>query len=459
MLKIFNSLTKEKTEFKPIKEGHIGLYVCGNTVYDYCHIGHARAMILFDVITRYLRWRGWQVNYVHNITDIDDKIIKRANENGESCNALTTRFIEAQREDERALGILSADHEPQATQYVPQIVELVEKIIERGHAYATDSGDVYFDIRSFKDYGKLSHRDIDDLRSGVRIEVGDEKKDPLDFVLWKSAKPDEPSWDSPWGLGRPGWHIECSAMSTGILGQPFDIHGGGLDLKFPHHENEITQSESACDVGFANYWMHVGLLQINKEKMSKSLGNFITIREALKDHHPEVIRYFMISGQYRSPVNFAEDNLSQMRHALERMYAAIDGCKLDRVDAADYIERFNEAMDDDFNTPEALAVLFDMVREVNRLKEDGDLAKASGIAAGLKELGSLFGILNENPADFLRGDIEDLDVAKIEALLAERQKARSDKDWGRADEIRDELNTMNIVILDSKEGASWRRAD
>lgn len=459
MLKIFNSLTKEKTEFKPLKDGHINIYVCGNTVYDYCHIGHARAMVLFDSITRYLRWRGWVVTYVRNITDIDDKIIQRANENGESSHALTTRFIEAQHDDERALNIIAPDHEPQATEYVPQIVALIEKIIENGHGYMTASGDVYFDVRSFKAYGKLSHRDIDDLRSGVRIEVGDEKRDPLDFVLWKSAKPDEPSWESPWGLGRPGWHIECSAMSTGLLGQPFDIHGGGLDLKFPHHENEITQSESACDKGFANYWMHVGLLQVNKEKMSKSLGNFITIREALKDHHPEVIRYFMISGHYRSPVNYAEDNLSQMRHALERMYAAIDGLPCETVNATDYIARFNAAMDDDFNTPEALAVLFDMVRDINRLKESGDLAKASGIAAGLKELANLFGLLNDDPAAFLRGDTADLDVAKIEALIAERQQARGAKNWARADEIRDELAAMQVVILDSKEGATWRRDD
>ena len=457
MLKIFNSLTKQKEVFKPIKKGHVGIYLCGNTVYDYCHIGHARGMILFDVITRYLRSRDWQVTYVHNITDIDDKIIKRANENGESCHALTTRFIEAQHEDERALNILAPDHEPQATGYVPQIVALIEKIIERGHAYVVDSGDVYFDVRSSKEYGKLSHRDVDDLHSGVRIEVDDEKRDPLDFVLWKSAKPDEPSWDSPWGLGRPGWHIECSAMSTGILGQPFDIHGGGLDLKFPHHENEIAQSESACDAGFANYWMHVGLLQINKEKMSKSLGNFITLREALQQHHPEVIRYFMISGHYRSPVNFSEDNLTQMRHALERLYAAIEGLPVNRVDADDYIKRFNEAMDDDFNTPEALAVIFDMVREINRLKEEGKTLTAAGIAGGLKQLTGVFGILNEDPAHFLKGDTTDLDVANIEALLVERQQARDAKNWARADEIRAELDAMNIVILDTKNGASWRR--
>lgn len=456
MLKIFDSLTKQKSEFKPIKPGHIGLYVCGNTVYDYCHIGHARAMILFDVITRYLRFRGWKVTYVHNITDIDDKIIKRANENGESCHALTTRFIEAQREDERALNILTPDHEPQATQYVEQIIELVQKIIERGHAYVVPSGDVYFNVRSFKGYGKLSHRDVDDLRSGVRIEIGEQKHDPLDFVLWKSAKPEEPSWDSPWGLGRPGWHIECSAMSTSLLGQPFDIHGGGLDLKFPHHENEISQSESVCDQGFANYWMHIGLLQVNKEKMSKSLGNFITIREALKSHHPEVLRYFMLSGHYRSPVNYAEDNLAQVRQALMRLYSAVDGLPVIKPQLQGYIDRFNEAMDDDFNTPEALSVLFEMVRDINRLKEEGDKQTAAGIAAGLRQLAGVLGLLNEDVAQFVRGDTAHLDLPRIEALIAEREKARAAKNWVRADEIRAELLALHIELLDSKEGVTWR---
>ncbi len=456
MLKIFNSLSKKKEVFKPIKEGHISLYVCGNTVYDYCHIGHGRSMILFDVIVRYLRSRGWDVTHVRNITDIDDKIIKRANENNESCEELTTRFIAAQRDDERALNLLTPNAEPQATQYVPQIIALIERIIERDHAYVADDGDVYFDVRSFKEYGKLSHRDIDALHSGVRIEVGDAKRDPLDFVLWKSAKPGEPTWDSPWGPGRPGWHIECSAMSTGLLGQPFDIHGGGLDLKFPHHENELTQSESACDVQFANWWMHIGLLQINDEKMSKSLNNFITIKEALSDHHPEVIRYFMMSGHYRSPVNYTKKSLGQIRQGLERLYAAIDGLPQATVEMVDYEARFHGAMEDDFNTPVALAVLFDMTREINRHKEANELDQAASLAAGLKQLANTLGILNDVPSDFLKAGSTDIDVVRVEALIAERNVARDSKDWARADEIRDELAAMQVTILDNKDGTTWR---
>lgn len=457
MLTIFDSLTKEKREFKPIKAGHIGIYLCGNTVYDYCHIGHARGMILFDVITCYLRSRGWQVTYVHNITDIDDKIIKRAAENGETCDELTARFIAAQHEDERALGIASPDHEPRATEYVKQIIELIQTIIDCGHAYVSDDGDVYFDVRSFSEYGKLSHRNVDDLRSGVRIELGESKRDPLDFALWKAAKPGEPTWESPWGSGRPGWHIECSAMSTGLLGQPFDIHGGGLDLKFPHHENEIAQSESACSEGFAHYWMHVGLLQVDKEKMSKSLGNFITIREALEHHHPEVIRYFMLSSHYRSPVNYSEDNLTQMRQALARLYAAVDGLPEATPRFSNYQDRFNSAMDDDFNTPEALAVLFDMVREINRLKESGDQDKAASLASGLKQLVNVFGLLKSDPVIFLVGDTTNLDTDYIERLVTERQQARLEKNWARADAVRDELIQLGIELLDGKDGVKWRR--
>lgn len=456
MLKIFNSLTKQKEVFKPIKAGHISLYVCGNTVYDYCHIGHGRSMILFDVIVRYLRSRGWDVMYVRNITDIDDKIIKRANAHHESCDVLTTRFIAEQRDDERALHLLTPNVEPQATQYVPQIIALIERIITRGHAYIADDGDVYFDVRSFKAYGKLSHRDIDALRSGVRIEMGDAKRDPLDFVLWKSAKPGEPTWDSPWGPGRPGWHIECSAMSTGLLGQPFDIHGGGLDLKFPHHENEITQSESACDAPFAHWWMHIGLLQVNDEKMSKSLNNFITIKAALADHHPEVIRYFMMSGHYRSPVNYTEKSLSQMRQGLERLYAAIDGLPEVAIEMGDYEARFHAAMEDDFNTPVALAVLFDMARDINRHKEANEQHQAARLAVSLKQLAHTLGILNEIPSDFLKARAADVDVARVEALIAERNIARDQKDWVRADAIRDELAAMQVTILDSKAGTTWR---
>ena len=324
-MQIYNSLTKQKTEFTPIKPNHVSLYVCGITVYDYCHIGHARSMIIFDVAVRYLRSRGFTVNYVRNITDIDDKIINRANENQEAWDALTERFIDAMHEDERALNILPPDHEPRATNYIPQIIVLIEKIIEQGYAYVAKNGDVYFDVRKFKEYGKLSHRDIEQLEVGARVGLGDEKRDSLDFVLWKMAKPDEPTWDSPWGKGRPGWHIECSAMSTDLLGQPFDIHGGGMDLKFPHHENEIAQSEAANTCCFANRWMHVGLLQVSGEKMSKSLGNFFTIREVLDEQDVELVRYFMISGHYRSPVNYSEENLSQLRSGLDRLYLAMRG--------------------------------------------------------------------------------------------------------------------------------------
>ncbi len=457
MLQIFDSVSKKKLEFKPIISGKVSIYVCGNTVYDYCHMGHARSMILFDVITRYLRATGWDVRYVRNITDVDDKIIKRAAENSESCDALTARFIAAQREDEINLGIAAPDHEPRATEFIEPMIVLIEQMIARGHAYAVENGDVYFDVRSFKDYGKLSHRNIDDLREGTRIEIGELKRDPLDFALWKSAKPGEPQWDSPWGPGRPGWHIECSAMSVGLLGQPFDIHGGGLDLKFPHHENEIAQSESVCDKGFAHYWMHVGLLQINKEKMSKSLGNFLTIRDALEQYPPEVIRYFMVSSHYRSPVNYSEENMTQMQEALKRLYTAIDGLTLDgMIQEYKFKSRFNTAMDDDFNTPEALAILFEMSREINRLKEAGMMAEAVNTAIELKELGGILGFLKQNPVEFLRGDRDSVFVSEIEALITQRNEARAQKNWARADEIRDQLLAKNIEILDNKEGTAWR---
>ena len=456
MLTIFNSLTKEKAPFESIEANHIRLYVCGNTVYDYAHIGHARGMLVFDSITRYLRAQGWRVTFVRNITDIDDKIIHRANEHNESWQAVTARFIAAQREDEHALGLVPPDHEPQATEYVPQIIALIERIIAAGHGYVSDDGDVYFDVRSFKAYGQLSHRDVDDLRSGARVAVGEAKRDPLDFVLWKSAKPDEPSWQSPWGAGRPGWHIECSAMSTSILGQPFDIHGGGLDLKFPHHENEITQSESVCEHGFANTWMHIGLLQINGEKMSKSLGNFVTIRDALQSHHPEVLRYFMLSSHYRSPLNYTASTLDQMRHGLERLYNALDGLMLDAEPSETYTARFHAAMEDDFNTPEAMAVLFELSREINRLKEQDEMDAAARLGAELKALAGTLGLLQVSPSAFLQGATTDVDVVRVEALLQAREQARAEKNWARADEIRDALTAMHITILDSKDGTTWR---
>ncbi len=325
MLKIYNTLTKQKEIFEPVEPGKIKIYVCGMTVYDYNHIGHARSFIIFDVIVRYLRSQDFDVTYVRNITDVDDKIINRANENNEACEALTERFIQAMHEDDKALDILPPDQEPRATHYMPQIIDLIKTLVKKEYGYVTSTGDVFFHVRRFKEYGKLSHRDLEKLIAGARVEIGENKKDPLDFSLWKPAKPGEPSWDSPWGQGRPGWHIECSAMSASLLGQPFDIHGGGMDLKFPHHENEIAQSEAACDKAFANIWMHAGLLQINKEKMSKSLGNFLTIREVLEEHHPEILRYFMLSSHYRSPANYSEESLENAHSALERHYIALRG--------------------------------------------------------------------------------------------------------------------------------------
>ncbi len=455
-LQIYNSLTKQKHEFVPVVPGKIRIYVCGITVYDYCPIGHARSIILFDVIVRCLRSRGWEVEYVRNITDIDDKIIKRANENGETVDALTHRFIDAMHEDERALGVLAPDHETQATNYVAQIIVLIEQIIEQGYAYVAKNGDVCFEVRKFKEYGKLSHRNIEDLLAGVRVEIGEGKRDPLDFVLWKLAKPDEPKWESPWGDGRPGWHIECSAMSTGLLGQPFDIHGGGMDLKFPHHENEIAQSEAANNKGFANTWMHVGLLQVSGEKMSKSLNNFFTIREVLEEYDPELVRYFMISGHYRSPVNYAKENLAQLQNGLERLYLALRHLPDAEEEETAFELKFNEAMDDDFNTPIAMSVLFDMAHEIQRLREKEELAAAAKLGKTLKRLAGTFGILQKDPSQFFQGDVSSQEVDKINDLIQERQKAREEKNWQRADEIRDELTAMGVVIEDSDK-TTWRR--
>lgn len=457
MLTIYNSLSKQKEPFKPVKPGHVSLYACGMTVYDHSHIGHARAMIVFDAIVRYLRYRDYQVTYVRNITDIDDKIIKRAEENGEPCHALTDRMIEILHEDEQALKLLSPDHEPRATGFIEPIIALIEVLIEKGAAYVV-AGDVYFSVRHYKDYGKLSHRDIEQLRSGVRVDINDAKQDPLDFVLWKVAKVGEPSWSSPWGDGRPGWHIECSAMATQLLGQPFDIHGGGLDLKFPHHENEIAQSESAQGCGFASIWMHVGLLQINREKMSKSLGNFFTIREVLGEHHYEVVRYFMLAAHYRSPVNYSVDNLLQARKSLEHWYLAIRGLPLDEPGDPlfeGYREAFFAAMDDDFNTPEALAVLFELAHEINRVKSE-DPARALGLARALRDMAAVLGVLQEDAEHFLKGELSETTRAKVNALVAARQQARVSKNWVEADRLRDEVASMNVVIEDDARGTRWR---
>lgn len=456
MLKIYNSLTQQKEAFKPITAGKIGLYACGITVYDYCHLGHGRQMVTFDFLVRYLRYRGYDVNFVRNITDIDDKIIKRANENNEPIEALTARFIQAMYDDGDALGTMRPDSEPKATEYIPQIIDMITTLINKGFAYAAKNGDVYYRVKHFKDYGCLSHQKLSDMQVGARIEANDDKEDPLDFVLWKASKENEPAWDSPWGQGRPGWHIECSAMSTNELGNNFDIHGGGLDLKFPHHENEIAQSCAATDDTFVNTWMHTGLIQVDDEKMSKSLGNFTTIREALAEYRPEEIRYFMVASHYRSPLNYSTDNLQSAKAALERFYTALrDLPPRDELDDNHYETRFVAAMDDDFNTPEALAVLFELVREINRHKTS-TLEHAAALGALLKRLGGILGLLQNNPTAFLQDDT-DLDTAKVEQLIAARSQARSNKEWGESDRIRQELHTMGVEIEDTATGTTWRK--
>lgn len=456
-LQVFDSLSKTKRLFKPVVAGKVGIYACGVTVYDYCHIGHARAAVVFDTITRYLRMQGFEVTYVKNITDIDDKIIKRAAENGETVEALVARFIQAMHEDERALGIQPPDFEPRATEHMVQIIQLIEELMAKGFAYITDNGDVCFAVRKFDEYGKLSNRQLDELIAGARVQVEAGKNDPLDFVLWKAAKSGEPAWPAPWGDGRPGWHIECSAMATDKLGQPFDIHGGGLDLKFPHHENEVAQSEAAMGKPLANYWMHVGLLQVNGEKMSKSLNNFFTIRDVLKKYHLEEVRYFMLSSHYRSPVNYSEENLQAVHQSLRTLYTALRGLpSITEKNTENFVEKFIHAMDDDFNTPVAFSVLFEMAREVNRLRlQEGELNRAAEIAAGLKRLAAVFGLLQVDPDTYLQagGDIDE-QVAK---LIHNRETARENKNWQQADQIRDQLKSMGVLIEDGAGGTTWRR--
>jgi cysteinyl-tRNA synthetase len=456
MLKIYNTIDQEKSDFQPIEANKIKLYACGMTVYDYCHLGHGRQMVTFDFLVRYLRYRGYEVDYVRNITDIDDKIIKRANENGEPAHVLTERFIKAMHEDGDALATLRPDREPKATEYIPQIVEMIQTLINKDFAYAAANGDVYFKVNNVKDYGVLSHQSLEDMQVGARIEANNNKNDPLDFVLWKAAKKGEPAWDSPWSQGRPGWHIECSAMSTNELGAHFDIHGGGLDLKFPHHENEIAQSEAATGEKFVNTWMHTGLIRVADEKMSKSLGNFTTIREALEEYRPEEIRYFMLSAHYRSPLNYSEANMLSAKAALERFYTALRDLPIaQESDALEFEKRFQDKMDDDFNTPEALAVLFDLAREINRNKETKPEIAAQ-LAALLKRLGGILGILQTDTEAYLQ-DNADMDVKAIEALINQRLEARSNKDWATSDSIRDKLHSMGVVLEDNANGTSWRR--
>ncbi|UYG09640.1 cysteine--tRNA ligase [Halomonas sp. M4R1S46] len=456
-MQIYNTLTRRKETFTPIDPGKVRMYVCGMTVYDYCHLGHARVMVAFDVITRYLRARGYDVTYVRNITDIDDKILKRADENGETIEALTDRMIDAMHEDEGRLGVLRPDSEPRATRHLDEIVGMIQALIDKGYAYAADNGDVYYRVRRFEGYGKLNNRDPDEMRAGARVDVDEHKEDPLDFVLWKAAKPGEANWLSPWGAGRPGWHIECSAMSTCCLGETFDIHGGGPDLTFPHHENEIAQSEAATGKPYVNTWMHAGAVRVDQEKMSKSLGNFFTIREVLAHHDPEVVRYLLVASHYRSPINYAPESLADARKSLERFYNALADVEAQEgeVDAS-FDRRFTAAMDDDFNTAEAMSVLFDLARELNRAKKEAP-DQAPALAAELRRLGEVLGLLQQAPAAFLQGGMAELPLpeAEIEARIAARAEAKKARDFATADGIRDELAALGIVLKDSREGTSW----
>ena len=435
------------------------MYVCGITIYDYCHIGHARTFVGFDVIVRYLRHIGYDLKYVRNITDVDDKIIKRANENGESINDLTTRMTKAMHEDFDSLNMLRPDVEPTVTNHMDEIIAMVERLIAKGHAYVAADGDVLFDVSTFEQYGALSQQDLTMLQAGSRVEVAQDKQDPLDFVLWKKAKPEEPSWSSPWGEGRPGWHIECSAMSSKHLGEHFDIHGGGSDLQFPHHENEIAQSCCANNGKYVNTWIHTGMVQVNKEKMSKSLNNFFTVRDVLKEYDAESVRYFLISGHYRSQLNYSQENLEQARSSLERIYTALRGVTPIECDLAsnEYVAKFRKAMDDDFNTPEALPVLFELAKELNRVK-DSDAEQAGKLAYVLRSVAEVLGVAQQDPEAFLQGGQADDEVAHIEALIAKRNEARASKDWAAADEARDALNALGVVLEDSAGKTTWRKA-
>ncbi len=458
MLHIHNSLTRKKQEFVPIAAGKVRMYVCGMTVYDYCHVGHARVMVVFDVVVRYLRAQGYEVTYVRNITDVDDKIIHRAQEAGEDFHALTERFIQAMHEDTQALGILPPNVEPKATESMAAIVDMVQVLLDKGYAYKADNGDVYYDVSRFSDYGQLANKKLEDLRAGARVEIEAAKQDPLDFVLWKPAKPGEPSWPSPWGAGRPGWHIECSAMSKSCLGEHFDIHGGGMDLKFPHHENEIAQSEAANEQTFVNLWMHNGFVQIDDEKMSKSLGNFFTLREVLKVYQPEILRYFIVASHYRSPLNYSDENLEHAKASLERFYTALRDLPVTdvTVDGA-YEARFNTAMDDDFNTPDALSILFDLAREINRLRDKNN-DQAVRLGATLRQLGGVLGLLQADPDEFLQGGVDEgLSAANIEELIEQRNNARKNRDWTEADRIRNLLTAEGILLEDGSDGTTWRR--
>ncbi len=458
MLKLYNTLSRQTEEFVPIHPGKVRMYVCGMTVYDLCHLGHARVFVVFDMVARWLRASGFDVTYVRNITDIDDKIIKRAAENGETTTQLTNRFIDAMHEDEARLGVLRPNHEPRATEYVAEMLAMIAALEKSGLAYAAENGDVYYSVRGFADYGRLSGKSLDDLRAGERVEVEQSKRDPLDFVLWKAAKPGEPAWESPWGAGRPGWHIECSAMSDKLLGAHFDIHGGGQDLQFPHHENEIAQSEGAHECKFVNYWLHNGFVRVDNEKMSKSLGNFFTIREVLEKFDPEVVRFFILRAHYRSPLNYSDAHLEDAKGALTRLYTALknlppeDGVTLDWN--SEYAARFKSAMDEDFGTPEAVAVLFELVAEVNRLQD-------AKLSAQLKAMGGVLGLLQTEPDVFLKrriGQETGLTDNEIEKRIAARVEAKKARNFAESDRIRDELKAAGIILEDSPQGTTWRRA-
>ena len=459
MLKIYNTLSKKKEEFQPIDANQVGIYVCGMTVYDFCHMGHARVMVMFDVITRHLRRNFPSVKYVRNITDIDDKIITRAIENNEDIYSLTNRFIDAMHEDETSLGVLSPDIEPRATDSIGKMIEMIESLSNKGLAYQGTNGDVFYSVRKFTEYGKLSGKNLDDLMAGARVDVESHKKDPLDFVLWKKAKSDEPSWESPWGSGRPGWHIECSAMSNHFISNHFDIHGGGMDLTFPHHENEIAQSEGANDCKFVNTWMHVGFVNIDDEKMSKSLNNFFTIRDVLKTYDGEALRYFLISSHYRSPLNYSETNIESAQSALLRLYNAIKGLNHHSVDPelieVDYETRFNAALNDDFNTPMALSILFEIAKQIN-IERTTNPKKASALSSQLIKLGNYIGILNHNADEYLKQG-SDLSESEISKKIDQREAARNSKDFAMSDQIRDELLELGIILEDSANGTTWRR--
>lgn len=475
-LKIYNTLTRSLETFVPIIPNQVGIYVCGNTVYDYCHIGNARVFVFFDVVVRYLKNLGYNVNYVRNLTDIDDKIIKKAEALNISHTAVTDKFIQALHDDLDSLSVTPPTVEPRVTENVDKIIDLIQRLIARNYAYVASNGDVYYSSTQFADYGKLAQQSLDSLRSGARIEVGDIKRHPLDFVLWKMAKPNEPSWDSPWGKGRPGWHIECSAMSQAFLGNSFDIHGGGIDLQFPHHQNEIAQSEGACDCKFVNYWMHVGFVNANNEKMSKSLGNFFTVRELLAKYNPEILRLFLLSCHYRSPLSFSLDALDMTKASLERLYTSLRNLDLSKYNLHEMIanianneekivqelwQKFTDAMNDDFNIPLALSCMFEVVHKLNLARENNSLTTDQtslivNLACGLLAMGRVLGILNQDVEQFFCSGISNISPEYIQQKIQERQQARQNKDWAMADKIRQELDANGIVLEDSAQGTIWK---